>query len=319
MRGFKPGLPIDQLEKYRSSVHGQRNRQGDRKAAQCASCHPAHRMKPANDPTSTVYPLNIPATCGGCHADARYMADYDTPTGQLAAYTASVHGEALLTRHDLGAPACNDCHGNHAASPPITSSITNVCGNCHAFNADLFAQSPHRDPYEENEIPACEICHGQHAVRPLTTQNLGAGSESICLDCHDVDDGTRGIAVAVAMQQGLDTLERAYTHADSLLHVAERKGMFVEAAAYELTEVRQAMIQAHTLVHSFSDSLVGQKVDSGLVLVAGVTSTALEKIGESSFRRRGLLVSTLIISFLAVVLYLKIRSLERRPLRRNSA
>jgi hypothetical protein len=311
MKKYNPGLPVDQYVKYLTSVHGTLNKAGDTKPAQCASCHPAHNMKPADDPTSSIYPLNIPQTCGSCHADSAYMAGYNIPTDQFSGYTTSIHGIALLQRHDLGAPACNDCHGNHAASPPITAAIANVCGNCHAFNAELFAQSPHKPAFEAQGIPACETCHGAHKIEQLSSLHLGGAEPSVCLNCHASDDGTRGIPVAVSMKTDLDSLDQAYEFADSLLGAADRKGMYVTDAEFELQDARQARIQAHTLVHAFSDTLVAAKVDSGLAIVATVAQTAHEKLEESSFRRYGLAISTLIISFLALMLFLKIRQIEK--------
>ncbi len=311
MKLYNPGLPVDQLTKYRTSVHGELNAKGDTLAAQCASCHQPHEMRPSNDPTSSIYPLNLPHTCAKCHGNAAYMAPYGIPTNQFEQYSTSVHGKALLEDHDLGAPACNDCHGNHAASPPLEAAIPNVCGNCHAFNAELFAKSPHRDAFEAQELPACETCHGVHAITILTTANLGEGSESVCMNCHEPGDGTRGIEAAVRMQRGLDSLESGYTRADSLLLEAERKGMYVDEAKFTLKDARQSIIQAHTLVHSFDDSTLHVKVDSGMAILASVTETAEAKVAESAFRRWGLLVSTLIISFVAVLLYLKIRQIEK--------
>lgn len=312
MKEYKPGLPVDQYIKYLTSVHGKKNKAGDKKVAQCASCHIAHNIKPANDPTSSTYATNIPATCGHCHADSAYMAEYRIPTDQLAGYTKSAHGKALLDRHDLGAPACNDCHGNHAASPPITAAIANVCGNCHAFNAQLFAESPHKAAYEDLGIPACEICHGAHDIQKLSVENLGQGPESKCMECHAPDDGTRGIAVADAMQRDLMKLDSAYEHADSLLKLADQKGMYVTDAEFELNDARQARVQAQTTVHAFNDSLMKLKVDSGMVIVSKVSATAEAAVKESSFRRFGLTISTLIISILAVLLWLKIRSMEAK-------
>jgi hypothetical protein len=312
MKKYNPGLPVDQYAKYLTSVHGKLNQAGDKKAAQCASCHPAHNMKPPSDPTSSVYAVNIPSTCGHCHADSAYMAPYGIPTNQLAGYTESVHGKALLERHDLGAPACNSCHGNHGATPPLTGAIANVCGNCHAFNAELFASSPHKKAFEEGGIPACEVCHSVHKIRQLTLDNLGDGPHSVCTDCHSADDGTRGIAVAVALKNGLAGLEDEYNSADSLLGVAERKGMFVEDAQFQLKDARQSIIQANTLIHAFSDSLMHIKVDSATAVLTAVTRTADAQIGEASFRRLGLVISSLIISFVAIVLFLKIRDMERK-------
>ena len=65
------------------------------------------------------------------------MKEYGIPTDQYEKYSKSVHGVALLQKHDLGAPACNKCHGNHGATPPGVESISKVCGTCHALNADL--------------------------------------------------------------------------------------------------------------------------------------------------------------------------------------
>lgn len=312
MKRYNPGLPVDQYTKYLTSVHGQLNKAGDERAAQCASCHPAHNMKPAKDPTSSVYALNIPSTCGHCHADSAYMAPYGIPVDQLSGFSESVHGRALLERHDLGAPACNDCHGNHAASPPITGAIANVCGNCHAFNAELFARSPHRKAYEENDIPACEVCHGVHRIRELNVENLGDGSESVCFNCHATDDGTRGIEVAVKLKEGLTRLDGEYLRAESLLAVAERKGMMIDDAEFQLNDARQAIIQANTLIHAFSDSVLEFKVDSGMVVLASVAQTAQKQIDEASFRRLGLVISSLIISFVAIMLFFKIRDMERK-------
>ena len=118
MRTYNPGLPIDQLEKYKSSVHGMKNTQGDAKVAACASCHGSHDIRSAKDVNSKVYAVNLPTTCGACHSNVQYMKGYRIPTDQVKKFSTSVHGIALLEKRDLGAPSCNDCHGNHGAAPP---------------------------------------------------------------------------------------------------------------------------------------------------------------------------------------------------------
>ena len=129
MRGFNPSLPTDQLSKYKESQHGiLLLQEKDSKAAQCVSCHGVHGIRGPKSRQSKVHPQAIPETCGHCHADAKYMAGYKKddgtplPTDQLEKYKQSVHGKALLEKGDLGAPACNSCHGNHAAMPPKVSS-----------------------------------------------------------------------------------------------------------------------------------------------------------------------------------------------------
>jgi hypothetical protein len=66
----KYGVKAEQVATYRESFHGIANEFGLLKAANCASCHTAHRIYPSNDPRSTVNPQNIPTTCGKCHPGA---------------------------------------------------------------------------------------------------------------------------------------------------------------------------------------------------------------------------------------------------------
>jgi len=40
------------------------------KAANCASCHGNHDVRPASDPASTINPKNLEKTCGACHPGA---------------------------------------------------------------------------------------------------------------------------------------------------------------------------------------------------------------------------------------------------------
>ncbi len=162
MRTYNPSLPVDQLDKYRTSVHGTRNAKGDPKVAECANCHGSHDIRDAKDTKSRVYAVNIPSTCSHCHSNAEYMKEYGIPTDQFDKFSKSVHGIALLQKHDLGAPACNSCHGNHAATPPGIESVSKVCGTCHALNADLFASSPHKKAFDDRKLPECETCHSNH-------------------------------------------------------------------------------------------------------------------------------------------------------------
>ncbi|MFQ5770806.1 MAG: cytochrome c3 family protein, partial [bacterium] len=196
MRRFNPRVSTDQFDRYKTSVHGRLLHKGDIKVATCTDCHGVHGIRDAKDARSSVYPLNIPNTCGRCHADSDYMQDYGIPTDQIAAYQGSVHGKAVLEKGDLAAPACNDCHGNHGASPPGAPSIAYICGQCHLNNSELFLKSPHRAAFEELELPECETCHGNHDIQHPTDDMLGVGENSICLDCHEED--SKGYVTAVA-------------------------------------------------------------------------------------------------------------------------
>ena len=66
----KYGLPGGRLETYQDSFHGLAARGGSVVAANCASCHGFHEIRPSSDPKSMVNKANLPATCGQCHPGA---------------------------------------------------------------------------------------------------------------------------------------------------------------------------------------------------------------------------------------------------------
>jgi class III cytochrome C family protein len=55
---------------YFETYHGKVTRLGFGLVAKCSDCHTAHNMRPASDPQSSVYPLNVVATCAQCHPKA---------------------------------------------------------------------------------------------------------------------------------------------------------------------------------------------------------------------------------------------------------
>ena len=309
MRKYNPGLPIDQFEKYKTSEHGRRWLRGDRKVAQCVSCHGSHDILPGSDVRSSVHPINIPATCSTCHSNAQRMKEYKIPTNQLALFSESVHGKKLLEERDVSAPSCNSCHGNHGAAPPGVESISNVCGTCHALNAELFAQSPHKKAFDEGGIPECEVCHGHHYVFPPTRTMLGV--KAVCSNCHYPAGASKAYAVSASMRSLADSLEAEQEAAQLLVREAEQKGMEVTEEQFKLRDVRQAQIESRTVVHSFSLEKYRAVIDRGLAASADVNREAKDAIDEYYFRRIGLGVSTLIITVLGLAIFLKIRRIER--------
>jgi len=311
MRTYDPGLPIDQLEKYRTSVHGKRNMSGDPKAAECASCHGSHEVLSAKDVRSSVYPTNLPATCSKCHSNATYMKGYGIASDQHEQYAKSIHGKALLEKKDLGAPACNDCHGNHGAAPPGLESVSKVCGTCHALNAELFSSSPHKKAFDSRKLPECETCHGNHEIVAATDELLGVGEGAVCAWCHKENENIKGFEVARTMRSLADSLITAENEAISLVSEAEQKGMEVGEAKFKLREIRQARLETRTKVHSFDLKQFQEVADRGLAATSTVTAEAGEAIDQYFFRRWGLLVASLIITILAVSLFVYIRRIEK--------
>jgi len=66
----KYGLPSDTFQTFADSYHGLSTRGGAAAIVNCSSCHSSHSIKSVKDPTSSVYPSNLVATCGQCHPGA---------------------------------------------------------------------------------------------------------------------------------------------------------------------------------------------------------------------------------------------------------
>ncbi len=310
MRQYNPSLRVDQVAEYQTSVHGQRLKQfADKKVAVCVSCHPAHSIKPPSDPRSSVHPLRVAETCGRCHADPKYMQPYGIPTDQFRKYRESVHWEMISVKGDLSAPTCNDCHGNHGAAPPGVSWVGNVCGQCHTVMAENFAKSPHAKIFSQMGTPGCATCHSNHEIRETSDNLLGLGNQSICAGCHTAED--KGGKTAVAMRSLIDSLRNESEKARALLFQAERAGMEVSQAQFDLNGAKDALIKARAAVHSFSVEGVKKEVEPGLAISTKVHAKGVRALDEIQFRRKGLAVSAVIILCLVVGLVLKIRSLER--------
>ncbi len=308
MRQFQPRIATDQVKRYYTSVHGQRLKTGDDNVAGCADCHTSHAILPAKDARSTVFALNVPSTCNTCHGDASYMSGYGIPTNQYEYFAQSVHGIALLEREDTGAPACNDCHGNHGATPPGVAALSQVCGECHVNNQRYFDASPMAAVFSEEELHACEECHGNHKIAPTSDDMVGTGESSTCTECHD--EGDAGYAASDTIRQHLAALGTVYDLAVARQEEVQHKGMDDMEIAYLLQESHQSLIQARTLVHTFDPVKVQPKTDEGRAKAETAIELADETIKDYYVRRRGLLFATLFITLLVVALIFKIRQME---------
>jgi cytochrome b subunit of formate dehydrogenase len=65
------GIPGTRVSSYDASYHGLARKLGSTVAADCASCHGSHDVRPSSDRRSAVNPANLQKTCGKCHAGAQ--------------------------------------------------------------------------------------------------------------------------------------------------------------------------------------------------------------------------------------------------------
>jgi predicted CXXCH cytochrome family protein len=313
MRRFAPRQRIDQAAEYATSVHGIRLATGDRNVATCTSCHHAHGIRQVNDPRAPVFPTNVANLCSSCHSDAAHMKGYTIaggapiPTSQREEYEKSAHFLALTKRNDLGAPTCNDCHGNHGAAPPGAGAVSNVCGTCHAVFAAKFATSAHSQIFDR----ACVECHGNHAVTPTSDAMIGTSKDALCVTCHS-DQTDTGFVAAGRMRDGIERLKANLQAATELIAGARNAGMEVSDQELALAEARTKLTLARTEIHTFDPSAVDQVVGDGLKSIMGIHAAGNRALADLQYRRRGLFVSLGAILLVVVALGFKIRELNLR-------
>jgi len=311
MRQYDPGLRVDQVQEYRTSVHGQLLERGDPDVATCVSCHPAHEILPPDDPESSVHPLRVAELCGSCHANQDLMERRGHTFDELGNYRESVHARLLYEEGDLSAPTCNDCHGNHGAAPPGLSSVRNVCGQCHATMAEYFAASDHVEPFDVDERPGCVTCHGNHDIHEPDEETLTARSVAVCDACHSDASDPHGGEFLV-MRAFIDSLRVAHDRAEAILEEAENRGMEVSQALFELEDLNNSLTRARSAVHSFHVGPVAEALQPGFDVAHAAWGSGLDALDEHRYRRVGLGFSSAIILVLIIGLLLKIRDAGSR-------
>lgn len=310
MRRFNPSMPVDQLQSYKTSIHGKLLVKGDTKVATCVSCHGSHGILPASRAESSVYPANVAKTCAKCHANKAYMKEYKIPTDQLEKYSQSVHGELLMIKRDLSAPTCNDCHGNHGAFPPNVTTVSDMCGQCHVNNRNLFTKSPHKVAFDRLRLPECVVCHSNHKVTRTSDAMIGAKSPAVCVRCHA--QGSKQLQVAANIRGQIEGLKESIRKASEKLDEAERLGMEVSEAKFTMKDAHTSLIKVRTEIHSFSSTNVEKKAEEGKKIADGALKTALAAINEFYQRRKWVILPIVLTIFLAGVLFLKLREYENR-------
>ena len=331
-------LPTDQYAKYVESVHGAKIKEGDTQVAICSDCHGSHDVKKASDPAADVYPLNIPALCAQCHADAELMEPYGIPTDQYDLYKESIHGQVLLNEQYLQAPNCTSCHGSHDAAPPDSKEVINVCGKCHTATEDYYFQSLHSRLGDNG--PKCWTCHGTHDVTKtdenlFLSQNPQDQEQEHCGTCH-VDDttfridksrfeqaenrrcdtchheGARIMVQVEALHNALTEANQEYRGAEETISKAAGLGMIVTEAESRLAEARTSLIRARAATHTTKLPAVTKLTDEATASASDAQQIAADKVNENFFRRWSMIIAVAIILIIIATLLLLKRQLDQR-------
>lgn len=199
---------------YRESVHANALTRGNMSAAVCTDCHNSHDIQPASNSQSSIAKVNIPSTCGKCHA---------TEAGE---FLQSVHGQAVL-RGVSRSPACTDCHGIHDIQMPVDQTTakaslsvgTDSCAKCHEgvaltqeYGVAGERVSSYKDSYHgmasqmgSKVVANCSSCHGVHNILPSTDRRSMVSSDNLtqtCGQCH-IGAGTNFATGRIHLTSGL--------------------------------------------------------------------------------------------------------------------
>ena len=175
-------IPIANVyQLYMDSIHGRAvTKSGLLVAANCSDCHGSHEIRPHTDPSSRVFPANVPKTCGACHA------------GVLAEYAESVHGKAAAKGVSM-APVCTDCHSAHqirrVEGAPWQLDVIRECGSCHEESLRTYRDTFHGKVTTLGlaRVAKCADCHGAHTVRALADPASSVSRANVvatCAKCH---------------------------------------------------------------------------------------------------------------------------------------
>jgi cytochrome b subunit of formate dehydrogenase len=180
MAGLENGGVL--VRSYQDSVHGRTKPGTEEVGATCEDCHGNHEILPVKDPRSTVNRLNIPDTCGRCHAKIRKE------------FESTVHAE-MARRNDpaVRAALCSDCHTAHAIThintPDFMRDIVGECGTCHKDMYRTYRETYHGQVQQlgSTRVAKCSDCHGAHNIRrPKDPESLLSASNraATCSRCH---------------------------------------------------------------------------------------------------------------------------------------
>ena len=162
-------------------------------AQPCLGCHgQPHGILPVHDPHSTVYPLNVPRTCGACHGNPELAKKYGL-SNVYSLYLDSIHGFALSRDGLLVAATCSSCHGTHKIlsrknpeSRTYKANIPSTCGSCHAGpESDYFAGIHGKTLHAGNlAAPVCTDCHTAHQISRPQAAEWQMKTSATCGNCH---------------------------------------------------------------------------------------------------------------------------------------
>lgn len=143
---------------------------------ECQDCHRWVREHPHPAlafESDREYQVAQAKSCNRCHLE-HYKESAD-----------GIHF-AELSKGNLDAPTCVDCHGAHDTLPATGLDVSLRCAGCHEEVARVYERSVHGSALAGGnpDTPLCTDCHGTHRIADPKTSEFHAGSYLICARCH---------------------------------------------------------------------------------------------------------------------------------------
>jgi predicted CXXCH cytochrome family protein len=297
------GLTTHQLDDYKQSMHGKAWQHGDTNVAVCTDCHSDHRIMAPEDPRATVSRQNVATTCSRCHSDAALMGHYGLPATAYTDYSESIHARLIGGVLPADAPTCATCHASHAALPPNTKDIPNVCSRCHGAVKGIVESGPHGQMMALGAM-SCASCHGYHNITPASDTQL----ISMCGTCHDRLSAPAQRGEAVYSQ--LSSAAAGYAWAGQTVNWLGKNGAFVEDLHGRLEEANMGLQEARRDQHALQPELVDKDLVATNAVVDAVTFELRAFAQTAVARKVGLVVFWIYAGLMILFLYWKRRRSE---------
>jgi hypothetical protein len=261
----------------------------------CVACHGGDGMDPGMEAMDRARGYigkpdrrQIVQVCGRCHADARFMKQYNPAlrVDQVAEYASSVHGRRLRELGDPKVAVCTSCHPAHSIRPPSDPKssvhplqVAETCGRCHADPAYMAGYKIPTDQVQKYKAsihwaamsvkgdlaaPTCNSCHGNHGAAPPGLSWVG----NVCGQCHSVmaDLYARSAHARVFAQMGAPGC--ATCHQNHAIEAAsdERLGTGAKAVCAACHTAEDPGGKAAAEMRRQIDALVGEHARAGAIL-----------------------------------------------------
>ncbi|MFQ5914936.1 MAG: cytochrome c3 family protein [Nitrospinota bacterium] len=234
------------FEEYKEGVHAAAlwQKEEERKAPQCVTCHEAHRILRVDDLESPAHPANVNQTCGKCHGSEEYREEFDFDPRVPGQVAKSVHGLKGPWNPGLNLPTCASCHGAHWNFQPKAVAIAGfqevfeVCGTCHTPEREAFGKD---NPHFRKEVH-CSKCHGPHEiVRPTPALFR---DPKVCAVCHDASKKPDDPALTYISRvlKAVAPVEESMARSRRALKELERRGFPAIDEAIRLNWAERALL-----------------------------------------------------------------------------